>query len=521
MRDDADRDPRIPTNGNATMRLAKSFRSVAVAALLLALTLGVGACGEGLTEVNENPNEPTDVPADVILPNAIADLGNTMWNSFWHMSLFSTWAQQLGEIQYPDEDRYNVRQSVMQSFWDGFYDIGQDVQTIADKGAATGNGNVEAVGRILKSYVFQMIVDAWGPAPYTEALKLEEGNSTPSYDAGSTIYDALLSSLADAQASIQPGGNPFGGNDLIYGGDMSKWKKLANSMRLEMAMRISDVNPSKAASVAQAAVSAGVFTSNADNAVLQYLGSSPNRNPVFENGLTRDDHAPSETLLSIMRQWDDPRIPIYAKPAGTSDPGDPLSVRFTGSLPGHSSQTCGTCPYESLNDISRIGTRWRDVPDTPMYFFTYARVSFYKAEAALRGFIGGSAQEYYEDGVEASLEQYGIGQDAIAAYMAQDGVAWGTGGMTAMEQIHTQKFIATYMGNAVENYAEIRRTGIPAIEPGPDATSVNSGHPPTRIQYPPLESSLNGSSYQEALSMIGGSNSFSAPIFWDPDPMVP
>lgn len=489
-----------------------------VAARLLVSALALGACQESLTDVNENPNEPTDVPAATILPNAIVDLGNTMWASFWHMSLFSTWAQQLSEIQYPDEDRYNVRQSVLQGYWDGFYDIAKDFQAMIDKGRESGDPNVEAVGLIMRGYVFQLIVDAWGPAPFSEALQLEGGTATPAYDSDRAIYEGILADLGAAQAMIDVGSDPFGSNDLIYGGDMESWRRFANSLRLKLAMRMSSVDPGAAGPIVADAVTAGTITSNAHNAVLSYLETSPNRHPIFENGETRDDHAPSETMLSIMRAWDDPRIPIYAKPAPNSSEGDPIEVRFAGALPGRSSQLSA---YQSLNDIARIGAYWRDDPAAPAVFMSHAEVAFFKAEAAQRGLLGGSAQAFYEQGVQAALDQYGIGGSAVADYMARDGVAWGTGGTTPMEQIGIQKWLALFNGSALEAYAEVRRLGYPAIQPGPDAVSVNSGHIPTRIQYPPLEESLNGQAYQQALSMLGGSNTMDGVIFWDPDPMVP
>lgn len=495
---------------------SRPIRSPSTVGLLFALSLAALGCGESLTAVNENPNEPTDVPAATILPNAAAGLGNTLWSSFWHMSLFATWSQHYSQIQYPDEDRYNVRQSVLQGYWDRFYDVAKDFHTIAGKGEATGQPNVEAVGLIMKAFTFQLIADAWGPAPYSEALSLEQGNATPAYDSGREIYEALLADLESAQGMITAGSDPFGSNDLVYGGDMEKWRRFANSLRLRLAMRMSSVDPTAAAPIVADAVAAGTFASNADNAVLSYLETDPNRHPIFENGLTRDDHAPSETMLAIMRSLDDPRIPIYARAAPNSSPADPLEVRYAGAFPGRSSQ-----PHASLNDIARIGAFWRDDPSAPAVFLSYAEVAFFQAEAALRGFIGGSAQEFYEAGVRAALEQYGVDGAAVDAYLAQAGVAWGTGGLQQMEQIGVQKWLALYNGNALEAYAEIRRLGYPAIQPGPNAMSVNGGHPPTRIQYPPLEESLNGQAYQEALTILGGANTMSGVLFWDPDPMVP
>lgn len=488
----------------------RTTRIWSVASLLLALTLMVGACGESLTDTNANPNEPTSVPGEAILPNGIVDLANNMTDSFWELSLFSTWSQQLAKIQYDDEDVYAVRADALQPFWDGYYNVGRDFQEIIDAAQENGNDAGEGIGRVLKSFTFHLIVDAWGPAPYSEAYKLEEGNTTPAYDSDAAIYDALLSSLATADGLLAGATGSYGGqNDLIYGGDLAKWRKFANSLRLMLAVRMGN------ASQASSAVSAGTFQSNADNATLHYLSSSPNRNPIYVNGLSRDDQRPSETMLSYMRDLNDPRIGIYAKPALSSSESDPMDVRFAGEFNG----TNGA--RSSFSEIARIGGFWRDNPDAPFHFMTYAQVLFYKAEAAHTGMISGgdaAAQQYYEDGIQAAMDLYDVPQSEVDAYMAQDGVAWGTD--DPMKLIGIQKWLGTYMGDALDVYAEIRRLGYPEIEPGPDAQPVNGGHPPTRILYPPYEQTLNGSSYQGGVSMLGADN-MSSTIFWDMNGDVP
>lgn len=510
-------EPSTPNRVKRTMLTDRTTRIRSVATLLLALTLGVGACGESLTAVNDNPNEPTAVPGAVILPNAIVDLANNMTNSFWHLSLFSTWSQQLSKIQYPDEDLYAIRADALQPFWDGWYNTGRDFQEVLLAGRETGNPNAEAIGRIMKSYTFRLITDAWGPAPYTEAFQLEEGNTTPAYDSQQAIYNGMLESLAAAEGMIEPGSAQYAitpSYDLIYAGDMESWKRFANSLRLMLAVRMSDVDAGTAAPAAQAAVSAGTFESNADNAALTFLGSAPNRNPIYVNGLGRDDQRPSETMLSVMRDFQDPRLPVYARPASNASPDDPLEVRYQGAYPSRVQQ-----PLEWA-DIARIGGLWRDNPDTPYIFLSYAQVLFYKAEAALDGMIAGSAQDFYEQGIQAAMEMYGIDPGEVDAYMARDGVAWGTGGMEPIQQIGIQKWLATYMGDALDTYSEIRRLGYPDIQPGADAFDVNAGHVPARILYPPQEQSLNGSSYQAGVSMLGGDD-MGTELWWDPSGDAP
>lgn len=497
------------------MRTMKRF--ALVPAGLLAVVLLAAACDEGLTGVNENPNAPTSVPSASLLPNAIGQSADLLWDSFWHMSLWSVFGQSVSQIQYPDEEKYDVRVSTLQGFWDGFYQGPlKDFDTVVQRAEEAGAPNVQAVGLIMRTYVFQAVTDAWGPVPYSEALQLEGGNSTPSYDATEAVYQGMLSDLERAVGMIDPSSvSPsLAGNDILYGGDMEKWRRFANSLRLKLALRLSNVDQGTASSVAQAAISGGVFQSTSDHARLDYAGGQ-NRNPIYVNGLTRDDHAPSEVMLSMMREWNDPRIPVYAQPAPNSEPSDPMSVRYVGG-------TIARPEPNALDDIARIGSFWREDPQAPVWFMSKAEVEFFKAEAAHRGLIGGSAQQYYEDGIRASMSQYGISGEAVDAYLAQPGVAWGSGSSGPMEKIGVQKWIALYMGgSSIEQYSEVRRLGYPAITPGPQALNVNQGHPPTRIPYPPLEQSLNNQSLQEAIQMLGGSDDYAAPLYWDPDGMVP
>lgn len=489
---------------------------VAVPAVLVAAVLALGACDESLTEVNENPNAPTSVPASTLLPEAISSTGDLVWNSFWHMYIWGTWTQNTALIQYPDEERYDVRVSSMDGFWNAFYQgPGKDFQTVIEGAEEAGNPNVQAVGLIMKSYVFQLVADAWGPAPYSEALRLEEGNQTPAYDHDRDIYEGMLADLEQAVNLIDPGqvAPRLPENDILYGGDMTKWKRFANSLRLKLAMRMSSVDEGTAAPIVADAVSSGVFESNTDAARLDYTGGQ-NRNPTYVDGLTRDDHAPGEPMLSRMRDWRDPRVPVYAKPCPNCDPSDPWDVKYIGGTIAQGGEP------RPLGDIARIGAFWRDDPAAPQWFMTKAEVDFFKAEAARRGMIGGDAGAFYEEGIRASMNQYGISGTEVDDYLAEPGVAWDAG-TDAMKKIGTQKWIALYMGgSALEAYSEIRRLGYPAITPGPQALNVNSGHPPTRMPYPPLEQSLNNESLQGGISMLGADDMAST-LFWDPDGLVP
>src|SRR5256885_7339066 len=167
-------------------------------------------------------------------------------------------------------------------------------------------------------------------------------------------------------------------------------------------MHLSNVDATTAAAQAQAAVAAGVFTSNADNAQLMYLASAPDQNPVYTNVHVdkRDDYGMSKTLVDSMLSWNDPRLPIYAQPNDTTG-------AYQG-LPNGLNDGAGP----QLKFISRFGTFWRETPAAPLALLTYSEVLFLEAEAAERGWITGNATQLYADAIRASMEQYGIATTA-------------------------------------------------------------------------------------------------------------
>jgi len=349
---------------------------------LSALAVGfiVTACGD-LTSINQNPNGPVDVPPPSILPSVIQTLvGGVNGVNSLNVRGGGLWVQYYSEIQYRDEDKYIVR-SGTSGGWGFYTNVLQDAQRMIQKGEASSIPNWSAVGRILKSYTFGVMTDAMGDLPYSQALK---GDTVlaPAYDTQQAIYNGLLADLAQASSEIDLAGVGFATGDLMYDGNMGRWRKFANSLRLRLAIRLSNVDATKAANEAAAAVAAGVFTSNADNAQLMYLATSPNRNPIYNDARGRDDYGLSKTYVDSLTSWNDPRLPIFAQinPAGTGYQGLPNGLNDGEGTP--------------IVNISRIGAYWRETPNAPMHLSTYSEVLFLQAEAAERGWIVGSAATF-------------------------------------------------------------------------------------------------------------------------------
>lgn len=475
-------------------------RILSVLAAGALLGSGTGCTGD-FAEVNTNPNGPVDVPPPSILSNAIQSvvIGVDGVGSL-NIRGAGLWVQYYSEIQYRDEDRYIMRPGTSGGW--GFYAGAlQDFQRMIDKGVAAGTPNWEAVGRIMKSYVFGVMTEAMGDLPYSEAL-LGDSVLAPKYDTQQSIYNALFTDLKTASGEIDPSGIGFPSGDLMYGGDMTKWRKFANSLRLRLAIHLSNVDAAKAAAEAQAAVAAGVFQSNADNAKLLYLAASPNRNPIYNDARGRDDYGMSKTYVDSLLSWSDPRLPVFAQ----LNKDTIVANRTYRGLPNGLRDGAG----DPLFLISRIGAYWRETPNAPLSLMTYSEVLFLQAEAAQRGWIAGNAATLYADAIRASMEQYGIGNAAITAYLGQARVQYNAA--TGLTQIAYQKWASMFM-QGMEAWTEYRRTRWTTLAPGPDAVLSSI---PERLPYHDTELVLNKANVDAAVAAQGfaSTTDLSAPLWF-------
>jgi len=452
-----------------------------------ALTMGGVSCSD-LTSINQNPNGPTDVPPPSLLSSIIQATVNGVGGvTSLNIRGGGLWVQYYAEIQYRDEDKYIVRPGT-DGEW-GFY-AGplEDAQRMIGKGVAGGITNWEAVGRIMKSYAFSVMTDAMGDIPYSEAFK---GDTlvAPKYDSQQSIYTALFADLAKASGQIDPAGIGFTTGDIMYGGDMTQWRKFANSLRLRLAMHLANVDPATARSEAQAAVTAGVFDSSGDNAQLMYLAGAPNQNPIYNDARGRDDYGMSKTFVDSLTSWNDPRLPVFAQ------------LNDTGAYAGMpNGLNDGAGP--PLKYISRYGAYWRETPNAPIALLTYSEVLFLEAEAAQRGWIGGSADSLYTAAIRASMKQYGVSDSASNAYLS-DTVRVRYNPATGLTQIAYQKWVSMFM-QGMEAWTEVRRTQVPTLVPGPNAVLAKI---PERLPYADNELVLNKANVDAAVAAQHFTNS--------------
>ncbi|HEX7119063.1 MAG TPA: SusD/RagB family nutrient-binding outer membrane lipoprotein [Longimicrobiales bacterium] len=486
------------------MKPSRVFRFTPVVALALA----AGACDQGwtdLTSVNENPNQPAEVPAPLVFTEGIQEAVDELLGNGLNMDYGEHLAQHTAEIAYSEEDIYQYRNTEIDGrFREAYAEYLMDFQEVILQGRAKQLPNVEAGGLIMQSWVMHNLTDIWGDLPYSEAFQgnAETPNITPAYDTQEEIYTALLANLTTAVGLIDTGSDPFGSQDLIYQGDMAAWQKFANSLRLRLAMRLADVAPEVAEAEFQAALDApgGVFTSNDDNAQVCY--GSVTRNPWFAYFEGRaNDYRVSKTLVDTLTSLSDPRLPVYAAPIAADTMTDRYIGMPNGMLDGHGVKA---------GETSKPGAAFL-AEDACLTLMSYAEVLFLQAEAAERWGIGGAADALYYDAITASMEQYGIADAAITAYLGQPEVQYDAGNWKA--SIGLQKWIALF-GQGLEAFAEVRRLDYPQLKPGPGAVLDEL---PGRYPYPFGEETLNKASLQAALANQGMSspNDHEVPVWWD------
>lgn len=477
-------------------------RITKLGAMALLLTLGVTACNtDDITSVNDNPNAPTTVEPRFLMP-AIAHEGVEAVMGYPSVSLewANPWVQHYASLQYGYTDRYETPADFSDEYWDLFWlDPIPDAQTMVELGREQGAPNVEAVGLVMKSYLFQAVTDIWGDVPYSEAAR-PDSTIAPVYDPQQEIYDGILSDLKAAQDMFDPSSSLFerqsASFDIIFQGDVEKWRRFANSLRLRAGMRLSEVNPSRAASVAQSAIADGVIQTKADQPMLRYPGSPPNEQPWSVHFRERlADYRASSTMVDSMKALDDPRLKVYFTRA-------PADGEFRGK-PNGTKDTHGIA-YETLSDI---GDFWKQ-NDLPTWIMTLEEVLFLRAEAAARGWTSGDAEQLYYDGIRSAMRRVGVAEDSIEAYLQHPRVQWEADQWK--QKIAMQKWIALFQ-NGMEAWAEYRRLGYPDLEPGPAAVKPKV---PLRAPYPAHEEDLNNANLQQARDRQGG-DAMTNPVWWD------
>lgn len=452
---------------------------------LFALTLT--SCSDDLDEINKNPNATETPLAPYLLTGTLKQGADLYWGSTNNFDSSLLFVQHWAKIQYTEPDRFDVSNASFTTLWNtGYATLITDLNTILNFPADQANSNYKGIALTLRSWTFLLLTDAYGSIPYKEAGQ----KVTPAYNTQKEVYTGLLEDLKQAQTLLNTANGTVTG-DLVYKGDITKWKKLVNSLRLRIALRISDREPALAKQTAIDATSdaAGVLSSNSDTFKFTYT-SSPQQNPASAWFETRDDYRISKTLVDKLNELADPRLPVYAQL-----PSDATVGKYVGGANGLSNSDANS---QGFAKTSKPGTYFL-TSSSPAVIASYSETLFNLAEAVARGYISGNAEQLYNDAITASFNQFGITNAAtISTYLNQAVVKYDASNYA--KSIGTQKWIAFY-GQGLDAFTEWRRLDFPVLTAGP--ATVLDGKIPSRFFYPGTEQSLNGASYQAAIAVQG------------------
>jgi len=507
------------------------------------------SCTKKYDEINTDRNSIATVGSaelPFLFAKAQATATPNIWNYQVAQNLFADqYAQYFAcTATYFPSDRLVIRMDWVGAAFNPIYtDMVPQLQSIFK--AANPSSAEYALANIIWVLGFHRVTDYWGPIPYFKAG--EPGKTVP-YDAQDKIYDDFFKRLTAAVNVLKTktSETPYGSFDLIYGGNVNKWIKFANSLKLRLALRISKVDPVRAKKEAEEAVAAGVLAdSPSDDALLQ----KSDKGADF-NGLSImsdwNEFRMSATMESVLKGYQDPRMQVYWLPNGATNTNPNGTGQYDGLRNGlTSTQLTDAKNLPTVN--AKVGKRWSSPSfggtagylTTPQNIMSVAESYFNRAEGALLGWtMGGDAKNLYEAGIKESMEQWGITDAAaIAAYTSSNNVpvapqdflnspavstapiAFSSNPAVQKQQIGIQKWIAMFPdGN--EAWADYRRGRNFIMYPVANSDNPDISNPNTqwirRIPFLLSEVQNNKAAVDAAIPLLGtGGDKVTTPLWWD------
>ena len=499
---------------------------------LIALLIGVSSCDKGFDELNINPTAATALNPVFTFNNALINTtfpGSTLvFEEAIVQQMFSPNSGILAGGNFNIDNRGPTGPNA--ALWQRYYrDVIRylvDVQNQTKDNAA--RSNLYNMARVWKAYAFMVLTDSYGDIPYTQAgLGYISANITPKYDTQESIYNDIIKELTEASAALDAS-KPTEAGEIVYAGDIGKWKKFAYSTLLRAGMRLSKVNPALAQATVQKAVTGGVMQANTDNGVLR--NNANYQNPVGQtlNSTEAANYYLTKYFVDYLKSTSDPRLQsIAVRYVGAKSGPEQIASRANrdpavqiGMPLGFDN---GTVPAQAVRDglasfydYTQLDRTRMGKLDAPTFFVTFAQTQLLLAEAAQRGWTTGSAAAFYNAGVTAHMKQLGdydmtslVSDANITAYLQKNPYEAARG----LELINTQYWIASFL-NGPEVFANFRRSGFPALTPNPYPGKEIKGNFINRLSYPDSEVSVNITNRQEAITRQGPDN-LDTRVWWD------
>ncbi len=493
--------------------------------VILVVTGSLTSCDKGFRELNTSVDFVSTPTLDFVLPYVqLTMVDRNYYTQTYYPAAYASMVNT--NVSFPSITAY--KNTEMSEHWVWYYrnPLKNIVDFIERCEGDASKVNYLSIGRILKVYMFQSLTDSYGDIPYFEAIKgYSEGITTPKYDSQQEIYGDMFKELSEAVEAFAPGKPTPGSADIVYNGDIAKWKKFAFSLMLRMALRISKADPVNAKKYVDQAIAGGLMTANADNFVVNYTtqiaGTGTTSNGTAHTWISSSyitTYRLAQPFVDSLKLKNDPRTPVYAMraklPLTSYQEGDHNPAAQRGR-----DQFAQTVPRDSAS-VANIRTFGKYT--APFIHLSYAQVQFQLAECAVRNIITGDAKAYYENGVKAAMAELSIfGADGwspggtittaqMDAYLAANPFD----PANALNQINTQYWIETFP-NYYEAWANMRRSGYPDTYSALDrALSSNLGAELPRRLYYPRDEYASNPNINEAVTRQGPDLT-STRVWWD------
>jgi hypothetical protein len=497
----------------------------------IALIFSAG-CTKRFDTINQNPNQPDHIDNEqLFLPTIIK---NSVRN-YSYISQFG--ASVIGDYyanQYNSgfDDAFTASQTEGSFLWN-FYNVLRDVENYRNLSHEKGDKNNEAVGLIMRSWMFQVITDNYGDIPYTQAVQGKAaGIFQPAYDKQEDVYSALMDSLKQANTLLANGSDPIN-SDILMGGSILRWREFANGLRLRLLLRMSGVSGAKVDvatemnAIASDPATYPIFETNNDQAALNFLTDNGFEFPAYHNSPIGDYHL-SKTLETNLKALNDPRIAYFAMPTQASlSSGTPvyagvpngIGTSETGYNGGANNQS-----QESPVLMPVAGYSFSSPTAAQGILLSCAEVQFILAEAKERGLISGGsdAETYYLKGIHDQFDYdasrlslltlpFPVDITPDAGYFTQTGVAYTGTSDEKLYKIRIQRWFSMFY-TGFEGWSEWRRTGVPKETIIGPSSAIAAW--PRRVRYPLSEQTENTTNYNAAVQ-VQGADDLLTKVWWN------
>lgn len=443
-------------------------------------------------EFQEDPNRTTEANPGLLLTNIEISTLNSIDLNAAMASRYLVNINLVEDSQYYGWDRASF----------GFYNVLRQVKKMEEEAENFNNQNFIAIAKFFEAFIYEQMTRQFGDIPMSDAMQAETGTFQPIYDSQEQVYLRIFELLEEANTLLEVSGPAING-DVVYNGDLLKWKKLINSFHLRVLMSLSvrenDPNlnlPSRFNNIYSNPTTYPIMVSTGDNSSYTYSEETGNVYPFWRSASITTSYILEETFVERLKNFNDPRLFEMADPDSNSSEEDPQSFGSYSGLLGSAPLNVNVARLTD-GDGSPLNSRYiEDAEAEENLSFGYAELNFILAEAAYRNWISASTSDFYQEGIRASMAYYEIDENLVEDYLEQPIITFQDS--TGLEQILTQKHIAMFLNSGWEPFYDNRRTGLPEFNVDGGGI-INDEGVPKRWLYPFSEINQNIENLEEAI----------------------